>query len=110
MARHDGTEAAHTHPCSWDARLLRLAGAAHGHFRAKFGNLFLCARRPSARGVKAHGRMRTHARHALGKVAGMSGVQMGPGATALTRMCRRRHSSHCDKEYVNDTMAPLVAL
>ena len=41
------------------------------------------------------------------KLAGMSGVQIGPGATALTRMLRS--FSACDSERVKATMAPLVA-
>ena len=40
--------------------------------------------------------------------AGMSGVQIGPGATAFTRM--PRSTSSCDIDRVKARMAPLVAL
>ena len=39
--------------------------------------------------------------------AGIRGVQIGPGATAFTRMPRA--ASACDRERVNATMAPFVA-
>src|SRR5829696_2596495 len=39
-------------------------------------------------------------------VEGISGVQIGPGATALTRM--PFSASPCDSDRVNATMAPLV--
>jgi hypothetical protein len=42
-----------------------------------------------------------------GIVAGISGVQTGPGATALTRI--RRSCSACASEYVSALTAPLVA-
>jgi hypothetical protein len=42
-----------------------------------------------------------------GIVAGMSGVQIGPGATALTRMPRSMVS--CASPLVKLTIAPLVA-
>src|SRR5437588_337181 len=38
--------------------------------------------------------------------AGISGVQIGPGATALTRM--PRSTSDCERARVKDTIAPLV--
>ena len=41
-----------------------------------------------------------------GKVDGISGVQIGPGATPLTRM--PFSTSACDSERVKATMAPLV--
>ena len=41
------------------------------------------------------------------KLAGISGVQIGPGATALTRM--PRSSRAADRLRVSATMAPLVA-
>jgi hypothetical protein len=40
------------------------------------------------------------------KVAGISGVQIGPGATPFTRM--PRSTSARDSERVNATIAPLV--
>ena len=40
-------------------------------------------------------------------VDGISGVQIGPGATALTRMSRS--ASSADSDRVNATIAPLVA-
>ncbi len=42
-----------------------------------------------------------------GKDAGMSGVQIGPGATPFTRIFRSR--SCCESERVNATIAPFVA-
>jgi len=42
------------------------------------------------------------------KLAGISGVHTGPGATALTRT--PRGSSAAESERVNATIAPLVAL
>jgi hypothetical protein len=39
-------------------------------------------------------------------VAGMSGVQMGPGATALTRI--PRSATYCDSPRVKLRMAALV--
>jgi len=42
-----------------------------------------------------------------GNVDGISGVQIGPGATALTRI--PRSAKAFDKERVNATMAPFVA-
>ena len=41
------------------------------------------------------------------KLAGISGVHTGPGATALTRMPRLINC--CDRERVNATIAPFVA-
>ena len=43
-------------------------------------------------------------------VLGMSGVQMGPGATPLTRMPVWRWASWVASERVKTTFAPLVAL
>jgi len=42
-----------------------------------------------------------------GKLAGMSGVQTGPGATPLTRIPFSTSASESDR--VKATMAPLVA-
>jgi len=42
-----------------------------------------------------------------GNVDGISGVQIGPGATALTRI--PRSAKAFDKERVNAAMAPFVA-
>ena len=41
--------------------------------------------------------------------AGFSGVQMGPGATAFTRILRLTSSSFSESERVNAVMAPFVA-
>ena len=58
--------------------------------------------RPLQRRVGADARRPSSA----SKEAGISGVQIGPGATALTRM--PFSASACDSERVKATIAPLV--